>query len=185
VGRVQHGMGPWSWNGFTPIAPLPNTTSLWSVRWEAIESRLSKLESILRQSGAAVIHGGDFDSWDLSIRGGLFGGVRVVSASMRLGQLIRFRAWPKAPLTALTIFIVLVASAGFATLDGAGIAAGLLVLSVIVLGFLIYADCAFAMSQWRDAIDTYVHRDDSLSVVDEKASTEMRDSLGAADTSPD
>jgi hypothetical protein len=33
------------------------------------------------------------------------------------------------------------------------------------LGFLIYADCALAMSQWRNAIDAYVHQDSNLCVV--------------------
>src|SRR5262249_61881640 len=125
---------------------------------------------ILRESGSAVIPGGNFDSWDLGIHGGLFGGARVRAASMRLGQLIRFRAWPKAPPAALIIFFTLVASAGFAALDGAWVAAALLALSSGILGFLIYADCAFAMSQWRQAVDLYVRREDNLSMVAESVS---------------
>jgi GT2 family glycosyltransferase len=178
--RIQHGLGPWNWRGIAQVVPLPRSTSLWCVRWEAIESRLSKLESILRESGAAVINGGDFDSWDLSIRGGLFGGIRVVSASMLLGQLCRFRAWPKAPAMALAILLALIATAGFAALDGAAVASTMLALTAGVLGFLIYADCALATSQWREAVDTYLHRDDSLSVVAEKASAKTQDSQCAA-----
>jgi len=104
---------------------------------------------------------------------------------MHLGQLIRFRTWPKAPPAVLIIFFAFVGSAGFAALDGARVAAALLALSSFILGFLIYADCAFAMSQWRQAIGTYVRRDKSLTVVDEKAYVQTPDSRGAADTSTD
>jgi hypothetical protein len=184
LGRVQHGLGPWNWRNVAQVVPLPSSTSLWSVRWEAIGSRLSQLESILRESAVAVIRGGDFDSWDLSIRGGLFGGIRVVSASMLLGQMCRFRAWPKAPAEALVIILALIAMAGFAALDGAAVAGTMLALLAGVLGFLIYADCALAMSQWREAVDTYLHRDHSLSVVAEKASAKTQDSQSAAPHPP-
>jgi hypothetical protein len=184
LGRIQHGLGPWNWRGIVQVVPLPRSTSLWCVRWETIESRLSKLESILRESGAAVINGGDFDSWDLSIRGGLFGGIRVVSACMLLGQLCRFRARPKAPAVGLVILLALIATAGFAALDGAAVASTMLALTAGVLGFLIYADCALAMSQWREAVDTYLHRDESLSVVAEKAAAKTLDSQCAAFDGP-
>src|SRR5262249_38694892 len=145
LGRIQHGIGPWGSSNLTPVAPVPSSISLWNVRWEAIESRLSHLESILREKGAVVLPGGDFDAWDFSIRGGLFGGIRVISASMLIGQLCRFRAWPKAPSIALTAFFLLFTGAGLAALDGAMVAGALLSLIATALGFLIYADCAFAM----------------------------------------
>ena len=81
---------------------------------------------------------------------------------------------------ALAILLALIATAGFAALDGAAVASTMLALTAGVLGFLIYADCALAMSQWREAVDTYLHRDDSLSVVAEKASAKTQDSQSAA-----
>jgi hypothetical protein len=74
--------------------------------------------------------------------------------------------------------------AGFAALDGAAVAGTMLALTAGVLGFLIYADCAIAMSQWREAVDTYLHRDDSLSVMAEKASAKTQDSQSAVPHPP-
>jgi GT2 family glycosyltransferase len=164
-GRIQHGMGPWSWKGFTPIVPLPINTSLWTVRWEAIHSRLSQIESILKESGAIVVPGGNFDSWDLSIRGGLFGSTRVVAMveeheSGR--QMCRFRAWPKSPAAALTIPILLTTAVACAMLDGAPVASTLLGLMAGAVGLAIYVDCALAMGQWRDAINQYLSQNPEM-----------------------
>jgi GT2 family glycosyltransferase len=174
LGRIQHGMGPWSWKGFTPIIPLATITSLWTVRWEPIHSRLSELESILKKSAATVVAGGDFDSWDLSIRGGLFGGIRVVAMieeHERGQQLCRFRAWPKVPAGIVTTFLALLIVTSLAVLDSAAVAGSMLALTAGILGLVIYADCAFATSHWRDAVDSYLRLKDDLRVVPSVAST--------------
>ena len=167
-GRIQHGMGPWSWRGLTRITPLPSVLSLWSERWEMVETRLSQLESNLKESGAPVIRGGDFDSWDLTICGGLFGTIRVRAMVEEHGdgkQLCRFKAGPKAPYAAIAIILVLITAAVFAIMDGAMVAGSSLAGTAGVVGFLIYVDCALAMSQWRDAVDSYLCGESSLSVV--------------------
>ena len=79
LGRVQHGLGPWSWRGFVRVVPLPAVHSLWSEQWDAPESRLSELERILKESGAAVISGGDFDPWDISISRRTLRAARVIA----------------------------------------------------------------------------------------------------------
>ena len=167
LGRVQHGLGPWNWRGFVRVVPLPRVHCLWSEQWEAIESRLTQLEAILKKSGATVVPGGDFDSWDFSIAGGLFGTVRVVAMVEEHGngrQLCRFRAWPKPPATASLVLLALLILAGLAGLDHAWVASTSLALSAGALGLLIYADCAIAMKHFRDAVDQYVHCDGSLRV---------------------
>jgi GT2 family glycosyltransferase len=164
-GRVQHGMGPWSWKGITRILPLPTIVSLWTTRWQPIESRLSTLASILKGTGAPIVRGGDFDRWDLSILGGLFGTIRVIAMVEEHGkgkQLCRFRTWPKTPNSVIAIFVALMIAAGLAVVSHAAVAAGLLALVGCVVGLLIYKDCVFAMKQWRDAVKCYVSRDDSL-----------------------
>jgi GT2 family glycosyltransferase len=165
LGRVQHGMGPWSWNGFSGIAPLPTIISLWSERWEAIESRLSHLTSILKESDAPVIPGGDFDRWDLAVRGGLFGSVRSMAILEEHGggkQLFRVRFWPKVPTPAIGLIVILTVLAGLAWLDHVYVAAVSLGLGTIAVTFLAYADCAIAMKRWRSAFDQYVNQDQSL-----------------------
>jgi hypothetical protein len=168
LGRVQRGMGPWSWKCLTRALPLPSVNSLWTTQWQAIESRLSTLESILDRAGAPAIRGDDFDRWDLSIPGGLFGAVRLIAMAEEHGdgkQLCRFRAWPKVPNAVLAIFLAILTAAGLAGLDHAVIAAVLLTLTGCVLGLLIYRDCGHAMSQWRGALVNYQRCDDTLCIL--------------------
>jgi O-antigen biosynthesis protein len=165
LGRVQHGLGPWSWKGSTSIAPLPTVVSLWSEQWKTVQSRLSKLESILKEAGVPVISGGNFDSWDLSIPGGLFGTVRVITMVEEHGdgkQLLRLRAWPKVAHPVVAMFSVFVAAAGSTVLDGAAIAGTSLALLASALGLLVYGDCAVAMGSWLEAINQYVSQDSTV-----------------------
>ena len=167
-GRVQHGMGPWRWKGITLILPLPAIVSLWTTRWQPIESRLATLESILKAAGAPVIRGGSWDPWDLSMPGGLFGTVRVSAMVEEHGegkQLCRFRACPKAPEAVLVIFFVITLAGGLAGLNHAAIAASFLTFTGGAVALLVYKDCAHAMGQWRDAIDSYLRNTRCLSIV--------------------
>src|SRR3989337_1613078 len=48
--------------------------------------------------GAAVLRGGNFDPWDLEVRGGMFGNARMIMGIEEFGggkQLVRFRIWPQ------------------------------------------------------------------------------------------
>jgi hypothetical protein len=172
IGRVRHGLGPWNWSGFVGISPLPTVHSLWSERWDPIETRLSELVAILKDSHAAVMFGGDFDRWDIAIRGGFFGEVRaiaMVEEHEEGRQLCRFRTWPKPPTAALAAVIALAGLAGLAGLDHAWVACASLSVAAGALGLLIYADCAIAMSRWRDAVDRYLDRNRHLHVVAPKS----------------
>ncbi len=144
------------------VVPLPSVHSIWSERWDAIESRLFKLEGILKESGAAVARGGNFDTWDLSIRGGLFGTVRLLAAVEEHGegrQLCRFRTWPKSPVASVTAVLTLLILGSLAALDHAFIAAAFLSLTAGGLALLIYADCAIAMQQWSHSLEMYLLQD--------------------------
>ncbi|HEY6018558.1 MAG TPA: glycosyltransferase, partial [Candidatus Paceibacterota bacterium] len=168
MGRVEHGLAPWTWRKRVGVVPFPVVHSVWSEQWETIESRLREITAILKKSGAVVIPGGDFDIWDLSIDGGLFGITRVVAMVEEHGngrQLIRFRARPKAPSAAVGVTLVLGILAGLAGLDGALVACTFLALVAAALGFLMYADCAIAMSYWQQALDQYCGRNSRLSYV--------------------
>lgn len=165
LGRVQHGLGPWNWREFGRIIPLPIIDSIWSEEWVAMELRLSELHRILKQSAARIVLGGNFDRWDFSIHGGLFGLVRVAAMMEEHGkgrQLLRFHAWPKPPGAAIAGLLALVTLSGLAGLDHAWLASALLGLTVSVLSFLSYADCAIAMSCWRRALGQYSRRNRSL-----------------------
>jgi O-antigen biosynthesis protein len=168
LGRIQHGMGPWTWKGLKRIVPRLTVVSLWTTQWQSIESRLATLESILKAAGAPVIRGGSWDPWDLSMPGGLFGTVRVSAMVEEHGdgkQLCRFRSWPKAPDAVLVIFFVIMLAAGLGALNHAAIAASFLTFTGGAIALLVYKDCAHAMGQWRDAIDSYLGRNPGLSIV--------------------
>src|SRR5262249_49150450 len=122
---------------------------------------LAAIEQILRRSGAAVIAAGDFEPWDLTVRGGLFGSIRSVAATEEHGggkQLFRLRAWPRVPGPSLTVLLALAALAWLAAADGAWLIAFVLSAASAMIAALAYADCAVAMKDWRDAINDYEHR---------------------------
>jgi hypothetical protein len=158
LGRIQQGLGPWSWKGFVPIIPGPTSEGFWSECYEPTESRLAQIEQTLQSVGGAVVRGGDFDRWDLAVIGGLFGSIRCIAMVEEHGngkQLFRLRAWPKVPVTAIGAIGFLSILAGYAMLDGAFVAAISLGGAAALLIFLAYADCAVAMKFWRKAINHY------------------------------
>jgi hypothetical protein len=166
LGRIQYGIGPWSWKGFRGMVPRPNTAALWSDHWQAMEARLSRLTAILEELRAPAIPGGEL--WDLSIPAGLFGTVRVLAMVEEHGhgrQLCRFRSWPKTPVAAVGALFGFVGLAGLAGLDHAWVASAFLWLIAIVLALLIYIDCSIAMGHWRNALSEYRKRDGSLPIL--------------------
>jgi GT2 family glycosyltransferase len=157
LGRRGYGLIPW-WRRKAPDRrfPWPQTLAVWSETWRAAEEWLLSLETTLRQQGAVVVRGGDYDRWDLGIRGGLLGSVRVRMAIEEHGggrQLVRFRSWPKCAPLALILALLFVSLAGAASFDGAWLAAGLLGLASIWLTIRILGDCALAKATYLDALE--------------------------------
>jgi GT2 family glycosyltransferase len=97
-GRIHHGLTPWRCRGLRDwTSPLPQRLQFWSEQWHSTEEWLASLERALSTQAAVSTRGGDFDQWDLQIRGGLLGGVRMRLAVEEHGegkQLLRLRAWP-------------------------------------------------------------------------------------------
>jgi hypothetical protein len=62
--------------------------------------------SALVREGSVVRSGGDWDSWDLQVRGGMLGAARLRMAIEEHGagrQLVRVRSWPCAPAPAVLV----------------------------------------------------------------------------------
>ncbi len=58
----------------------------------------ARLESALRRSGGVIFSGGEFERWDLHVRGGMLGSMRMRMAVEEHGggrQLLRIRSWPR------------------------------------------------------------------------------------------
>jgi GT2 family glycosyltransferase len=155
-GRLAHGLTPWRRRGSRRLVfPWPRSLAEWNEHnWRSAESRLRGIEDKLRQSGAAVIRGGDFDRWDLEVRGGLLGSARLLLVTEEHGggrQYVRLRVSPVAmPITFLVAFFfaALAMNAAFA-LDWTAWAL-LNVPAITLVGRTLY-ECAGAMAAILDA----------------------------------
>jgi O-antigen biosynthesis protein len=153
---LGRGLTPWRRRGTRGFSvPWPRRFTIWSERWQAPEDRLRALEALLRAQGAHVRRGGDFDRWDLELRAGMLGAVRidlVVEEHGRGQQLVRFRAWPRATGMGLMLIallgIVSIIDASVAAWQGAlicGIPAWLLALRAA-------QECAAGMAAVKAAL---------------------------------
>ena len=129
---------------------------LWSETWRAPEAWLAELESAVRRQGAIVVRGGDYESWDLSLRGGLFGGLRCLVAVEEHGagrQLIRLRSRAHVPTVAAGATAALGLLAAWALAGGAWLAGGVLAAGALGLAVAAARDCAAAAQFWAAAVD--------------------------------
>jgi GT2 family glycosyltransferase len=145
-GRLSCGLTPWRRRRpFMLSLPRAQTFALWFERWQAPSDRLEAIEGALRTAGACVFRGGDFNRWDLELRGGLLGAARLRMAVEEHGlgrQLVRFRIWPRPATAGLVLAALFSAMATGAAFDGARAAAVIFVLvSACVIANLV-ADCA-------------------------------------------
>jgi GT2 family glycosyltransferase len=148
LGRMRNGLLPWRRRGGGRFAlPRSRTTKIWSERWQSAERRLASMEAILRSQGAVVARGGEFDRWDMEIRGGLLGGVRIRMAIEEHGagrQQVLFRSWPRlSPIGSASIICLFLLS-GLAAMDHAWIACAALGIPAVFLGCRAFGDCASA-----------------------------------------
>ena len=104
-GRIAHGLTPWRHRGPRSVGlARPRTYSFWSEEWHSTEERVRAIADALRADGSVIRSGGDWDRWDLQVRGGLLGGARLRIAIEEHGagrQLIRVRSWPSTPWTSI------------------------------------------------------------------------------------
>jgi GT2 family glycosyltransferase len=138
-GRLAEGLHPLSRAPRTGRRlPWPRVRVVWSETWGSAEDRLHGVEERLRDARAYVRRGGDFDRWDLSVRGGLLAGARVRMALEEHGggrQQMLFRVTPRVRLltvAALGATMVMTAWAAFGGALAAGAVLGTLALAVAV-----------------------------------------------------
>ena len=99
---------------------MPRTAALWSEQWHPIEEYLRGICHSLREDGSVVISGGDWDRWDLKVRGGSLGVAKLLVAFEEHGdgrQLLRF-AWRPGTSRGARALGGVVASLGVAALVG-------------------------------------------------------------------
>ena len=155
-GRIDHGLTPWRRRSPPALAwPGGRMWTLWTDRRREPNEWLGALEEALRRGGYVVTRGGNWDGWDLEVRTGALGCVRVLMAHEEHGrgrQLVRLRAWPHAGLAA-GLAAAFTGLAALAAAAGAAVAAfGLVgVGGIIAVRSLI--DCAGATGVVHDVFE--------------------------------
>jgi O-antigen biosynthesis protein len=157
IGRVRSGLTLWRRRGRVGIAgPWLRKFSIWSETWHSNHEWLAAIESELIRNGAILRRGGDFDHWDLEVRGGLFGSARTLMGIEEHGggkQLVRFRTWPAASPIKLVPPFVLLALATGAALSQAPVAAVVVTLLFVMLLSRTLEECAAAAGMILRVLD--------------------------------
>jgi hypothetical protein len=155
-GRFRFGLTPWRRRGLSLYRqPFSQNYVIWSEHWQSASQWLESIETALRQQGSIVTRGGNYDHWDIEIRGGLFGAVRCRMAIEEHGsgrQLIRLRVGPKISHFATILIPGFAVLSSLALVDHAVLVAAILGLAVIVLGSRSLGDCAAAKAAFHEAV---------------------------------
>jgi hypothetical protein len=141
AGRLRRGLSPWR-RRLRPVAtwPRPRTVEVWSERGQEPRARIQQLQDALAARGGLVRSGGPFDRWDLELRAGPLGGVKIRTAVEEHGlgrQLLRARIWPRASGRGAAVAIALVVLIAYALIEGEVAIGGTLAATlafVVVLG---------------------------------------------------
>ena len=148
-GRLKYGLTVWRKRGPDGLSwPVPRTLPILVTQWQPPEARLAALAEALQNTGAVVLHGNRYDSWDLEVRGGLFGSSRMLMAFEDSGsgtQLVRLRAWPYCSPLSLVPIAFFLSFAALAAFNGATVAGVLLRIFGAVLAGRAAVDCGLTM----------------------------------------
>lgn len=136
--------------------PRRHTFAVWCEQWQPPEERLQALEACLRKDRAYVFRGGDFDRWDLGVRGGILGSVRGLLAVEEHGagrQYVRLRTWPKVSVLGLALPLALFALATWGIVQHAWAVGAILGGAATLLSFRVFLECGAAMGAVRRALE--------------------------------
>lgn len=156
-GRISGRLTPWRRRAprAAVAAPVPRSVELWGEAWHAPDELVAAVLDELRAEGSVAIAGGDWDRWDIDVRGGSVGGVRLRAATEEHGagrQLFRVRWWPHVPGVGRLLGLFAVVLAVGASLTSANTAASVLGVLVLMLGLRIAYECGLAAASVRRAL---------------------------------
>jgi hypothetical protein len=150
AGRLRAGLSPWRRphrRGVRLAVPWWRTMSVWSESWQSVEARLRRVEECLRNAAAPAWRGGEFDRWDLDVRGGPLGAARLRMVLEEHGagkQMVRFRSWPRCSKGATALAASSAAVAVLAGINDGGLVALVLgAIAVTIVAWILH-DCATA-----------------------------------------
>jgi GT2 family glycosyltransferase len=149
-GRLRYGLTPWRWQSTRGLVwPWAKTHKIWREQWQCPLERLAAIEDVLRAEGTSSRRGGDYDRWDLEVRGGVLGAVRLLATTEEHGagkQLVRFRLWPTCAWQGLALGTLLLALALGAAAQGTWLVAAALCLGAALPLYRMAHECAGAMA---------------------------------------
>jgi hypothetical protein len=154
-GRIEFGLTPLRRRTlWRCLAPRVHRRELWSEQWRSAQEWLALFEAAVSRHGFAR-RGGDFDHWDLEVRGGLAGHARICLGLEEHGagkQLLRWRICPiMNGWVALAAAVLLSLSLVAARADGVA-AAPIGAAGALGFAWWIYRDCSLASSAALDAL---------------------------------
>ena len=117
-GRIHFGLNPWRLRAKAGWSlPLRVRTATWRREWRSPEDRIHRIWEELRNRRVFTLIGGDFDDWELEVRGGLLGSARLRAGVEELGggcQMVRFQTSPRFSKIGLALVAVLLGLAALA-----------------------------------------------------------------------
>jgi hypothetical protein len=155
-GRLRYGLSPWRRRSAPHLGlPIPRTHSIWSEQWRAPDERVRRLDKALRRIGGVVFSGGDYERWDLYVRGGMLGSMRLRVAVEEHGagrQFVRIRSWPRFSRIGAAVALGFSLLAAGAAVDGIWAAAAALAGAALLILVSTIQDCATAAGVLRIAL---------------------------------
>lgn len=122
-GRITLGLTPWRRRGSRAFGlPVPRRYSFWSESEQSTEDRVRAVADAIRTEGSVIRPGGDWDRWDLQVRGGLLAGAKLQVAIEEHGggrQLVRVRSWPYTSRAMIGLLPLTIGAAVIAATSGA------------------------------------------------------------------
>jgi cellulose synthase/poly-beta-1,6-N-acetylglucosamine synthase-like glycosyltransferase len=152
------GLTPWRrYETSYYVFPRSRKYTIWSESWRAYSKWVQSIKTAIIKQGAIVKQGGEFDHWDLEIRGGLWGAVRSQMAIEEHGggkQLVRFRTWPIIYPMGLALTFLFAFLSLLAAMDQAWLVVTLLGTVTVGLVIHVFKDCATATAACRQVMRT-------------------------------
>ncbi|MEJ2007472.1 MAG: glycosyltransferase [Acidobacteriota bacterium] len=155
-GRLRWGLTPWRQPGQRgSVLPRPQRFVVWSEQWKPPEERLKATEAAIHEHGVVASRGGNYDRWDLEVRGGALGAARLLMAIEEHGagkQLIRFRVWPRFSLFVPVAIFFFGSLAVDAAMEHATFEFAVMCGITALLGLFSFRNCSAAMAAVLDTI---------------------------------
>ena len=158
-GRLKGGLTPWRRRRTkTAIQFRASTLTMWREKRESLEITLENLQRKLRDADAVVRAGGDYDRWDLEVRGGLFGGGRLLAAVEEHApgkQFLHFRITPKYYAFTLLLSAVSAVMSIAAGLSGAWIPSSIWAAMACLVAIRAIGDASSATDVLRETLKRF------------------------------